>query len=102
MNLINFDVIYGLSNRLSLDLTVPFAVGSAAVELPSSSGPTSHQLFQFDASGLGDMSLQAEYWLSNPAIPSRVTGSVGMGIKAPTGADDVSTTFPSGDHGTTR
>ncbi len=40
------------------------------------------------------MSLQAEYWLSNPAIPSRVTGSVGMGIKAPTGADDVQHDLP--------
>ena len=99
VNLINLDVIYGLSNRLSLDLTVPFAVGSAAVAVPSSSGSTSPQLFQFDASGLGDMSLQAEYWLSNPAISSRITGSVGLGIKAPTGADDVSTTFPSGDQG---
>ena len=99
VNLINLDVLYGLSNRLSLDLTVPFAVGSAVVAGRTISGVDIPQLFQFDASGLGDMSLQAEYWLSNPAIPSRVTGSVGMGIKAPTGADDVRTTFPSGDQG---
>ena len=94
MNLINLDVLYGLSDRLSLDLTLPFAVGSAVVAHASILRADSHQLFQFDASGLGDMSLQAEYWLSNPAIPSRVTGSVGLGFKAPTGADDVRTTFP--------
>ena len=45
------------------------------------------------------MSLQAEYWLSNPATPSRVTGSVGLGFKAPTGSDDVQGTLfaPGGD-----
>lgn len=96
VNLINVDVLYGLSNRVSLDLTVPFAVGSAAVM----QGPAeSRTLHQFQASGLGDVSLQAEYWLSNPAMPSRVTGSVGLGIKAPTGSDNVQGTVgtPNGD-----
>jgi len=86
VNLINLDVIYGLSNRLSMDLTIPFGVGSGQVM----QGPAaSRTLHQFEASGLGDMSLQAEYWLSDPAIPSRVSGSVGFGIKAPTGSDHV-------------
>jgi hypothetical protein len=86
VNLINLDVIYGLSNRISLDLTIPFAVGGGRVM----QGPAGSQtLRQWDAQGLGDVSLQAEYWLSNPEIPSRVNGSVGLGIKAPTGRDDV-------------
>jgi hypothetical protein len=29
VNLINLDVLYGVSNRLSLDLTVPFVIGGA-------------------------------------------------------------------------
>jgi hypothetical protein len=86
VNLINLDVLYGISNRLNVDLTVPFAVGSAVV------ADESHRLHQFSASGLGDVSLQAEYWLSDPAIPSSVTGSVGVGFLAPTGKDDVTFT----------
>lgn len=72
VSLLNLDVLYGVTNRFSLDLTVPFAVGSAVV------GSS-----EFKASGLGDVSLQAEYWLSNPAMPSRVTGSVGLGLESP-------------------
>ena len=85
-------MLYGITNRLSLDLTVPFAVGSADVALGSKD---SYQIYHSQASGLGDMTLQAEYWLSDPAIPSRVTGSVGLGFKAPTGDDNVQATLPS-------
>jgi hypothetical protein len=83
-----------VSNRLSLDLTLPFSVGSAAVVQGTAE---SHRAYHYDAEGLGDVSLQAEYWLSNPATSSRVTGSVGLGLKAPTGADDVKgTAFDTG------
>ena len=84
MNLINLDVVYGLSHRLSFDLTVPFAVGSAAIAIESP-----NQIHEFRAAGLGDMALTAEYWLSDPAVPSRVQGSVGLGFQAPTGSDHV-------------
>ena len=79
-------MLYGITNRLNVDLTVPFAIGSAAV------ADEAHQLHRYSASGLGDVSVQAEYWLSDPAIPSRVTGSVGVGFLAPTGKDDVTFT----------
>jgi hypothetical protein len=96
VSLMNLDVIYALSNRLSLDLTIPFAVGSAEVMQGPANSRTVHH---FSASGLGDVSLQAEYWLSNPEKPSRSSGSVGLGIKAPTGSDDVEGTVgtPAGD-----
>jgi hypothetical protein len=78
---------------LSLDLTVPFSIGSAVVELGT---PASHASYKFKASGIGDVSLQAEYWLSDPAIPSRVTGSVGLGFLAPTGNVNVQGVVPGG------
>jgi hypothetical protein len=89
VHLLNLDVVYGITDRLSLDLTLPFAVGSAAVAVAE--GP---QISRYQASGFGDLTLQAEYWLSNPAIPSRVTGSVGLGFKAPTGIDNAQSTTP--------
>jgi hypothetical protein len=83
-----------VTDRLSLDLTVPFSVGSAAVMQGTEQ---SHRYYRYSASGLGDVTLQAEYWLSNPAIPSRVAGSVGLGVKTPTGLDDVHVTVFSAD-----
>src|SRR5207253_3113599 len=38
------------------------------------------------ASGMGDMTLAGDYWLSDP-MKSRVIGSIGLGVKAPTGSD---------------
>jgi hypothetical protein len=84
-------VLYGVSDRLSLNLTLPFAIGSAAVAFPSGD---SYQVYDYRASGLGDVTLQAEYWLSDPKVPSRVTGSVALGFKAPTGDDGVRADLP--------
>jgi hypothetical protein len=95
VSLINLDLLYGISNRLSVDLTIPFVVGSAAV----AAGGTEQAplIAKTNAQGLGDVTLQAEYWLTDPGIPSRVTGSVGVGFKAPTGDDAVQTTQPGSD-----
>ena len=86
VNLFNVDVMYGVSNRLSLDLTLPFLSGSSTSEQGT---PQSHHSYPVSASGLGDISLQGEYWLTNPGIPSRWNGSVGLGVRAPTGSDNV-------------
>jgi hypothetical protein len=74
---------------LSLDLTVPFSIGSAVVEQGS---PESHSPYSYSASGLGDVAFQAEYWLSDPKSPGRFTGSVGLGFKAPSGNDNLQAT----------
>jgi len=95
VSLFNLDVTYGLSNRLSLDLTVPYVVGSGG----SLQGPDKQHatFYQYNASGFGDLTLQGEYWLSDPLGSSRVNGSVGLGINAPTGSDNVTGTFYSKD-----
>jgi len=86
VNLFNLDLAYGLGNRLTLDLTVPFSSGTGKVMMGT---PDSHRLYEFSAGGFGDLSLQAEYWLNDPTKPSRVQGSVGLGFNAPTGSDTV-------------
>lgn len=85
-NIANLDLAYGLSNRFSLDVTVPFVVGSGALQ---EGAPDSHHLYNYNATGLGDVSFQGEYWLSNPAAPSRLRGSIGFGVQAPTGSNSV-------------
>lgn len=86
LNILNLDVAYGLSDRFSLDLTVPYVSGSGAVQEGT---PDSHHLYRYHARGLGDVSLEGDYWLSDPASPSRIQGSVGLGIQAPTGSNSV-------------
>ena len=89
VNIFNLDVAYGLSNRVSLDLTVPFVSGSGHAMQGTAA---SHRYYEFSASGIGDVSLQAEYWPSDPREASRVQGSVGLGFNAPTGSDTVTGT----------
>jgi hypothetical protein len=93
VSIFDIDVLYGVSDRVSLDLTVPILTGSVDVVLGS---PASHQTYTWKASGLGDVSLQVEYWLNDTRKPSRVQGSVDLGIKAPTGKDTVIGTYVGG------
>jgi len=93
VNIYDLDVFYGVTNRLSLDLTVPFLQGSVDVVFGT---PDSHQPYTWKAGGLGDVSLQVEYWLNDTTKPSPVQGSVDVGIKAPTGSDTVTGTFVGG------
>ncbi len=86
LNIANLDLAYGVSNRVSLDVTVPFVSSFGAIQEGT---PDSHHLYEYHASGIGDVAIEGEYWLSNPAIPSRVQGSVGIGIQAPAGSNSV-------------
>lgn len=88
------DAFYGVTNRLSLDLTLPFLSGYSAVEQGT---VNSHQLYEYRAGGLGDIIFQAEYWLGDPTKDSRFRGSVDVGFRAPTGADDITGTSPTGE-----
>jgi hypothetical protein len=90
VNIYDLDVLYGITNRLSVDVTLPFLSGSGGFTQGSG---TSKQFVNWHASGLGDVTLQGEYWLSDPAKPSRVMGSVSLGLKAPTGSDSVTGTY---------
>jgi len=90
VSIYSIDVLYGISNRVSADLTVPFLTGFGEFQQGT---PQSHQLYRYDAGGLGDISFQGEYWLNDPTKPSRVSGSVALGIKAPTGKDDITGQF---------
>lgn len=93
VSIIDLDTTYALSNRFSIDLTVPFLFGSGGFHDPAGSS----RFYDFHASGLGDVAIQAEYWLSDPTIPSPVQGSVDIGIKIPTGSDSVKGTYPTGE-----
>src|SRR3989442_1231574 len=80
INSLDFSVSYGLSDRLSLTLTLPFSYGT-------------HSRFYADtarhkvsAHGLGDVNLVSNLWLLDPKVHVAGNVALGLGIKTPSGA----------------
>jgi len=84
INSIDLGIEYGVTNQLSLVLTLPFSHGSQSRYYPD------QQRHRVSGSGLGDMSLVANYWLVNPFKPARGNCAVGVGVKMPTGSNTLS------------
>ena len=97
VSIFNLDVLYALSNRVTLDLTVPYLTGSGGFQMGTEE---SHSFYKQSASGFGDISLEAQFWLSDPTKASPVQGSVSVGFIAPTGSDTKTGQFPGGAVGT--
>src|SRR5881396_3461814 len=80
INSLDFSVSYGLSDRLSLTLTLPLSYGT-------------HSRFYADtarhkvsAHGLGDVNLVGNLWLLDPKVHVAGNVALGLGIKTPSGA----------------
>ena len=60
---------------------------------------TPRRFYDFRTEGAGDLTLEAEWWLTDPKEPRRVQGSVVLGIKSDSGSvEETGTLFtPSGD-----
>ena len=74
------DVAYAVSDRLRARVSVPFSRGTLTRVWGDGQKHTQA------ASGIGDVSAQAEVWLFNPRSHERGNVSVGLGVKAPTGS----------------
>ena len=74
---------YNVTQRFSVSGLIPVVNATWSLPTPTSGtlGPRREQ----NASGLGDVSAQARYWLLDPAKHPRGNWSLGFGIKAPTG-----------------
>jgi hypothetical protein len=81
-------VEYAVSDRLSLTLNAPFLYGSHTTWYADSLRHTN------TAAGLGETTLLAIYWLRRAqAVSPGGNVSVGLGVKAPTGKNDVQGTW---------
>ena len=88
-------VTYGVSDRLAVTLSLPFSHGSHDTMYPDGQRHTNR------ATGLGDVSISAAYWLFNAnALRPGGNLAVGFGLKLPTGANDVSGTWWNADGST--
>ena len=83
---------YTITERWSASFSVPYVEASWGIPLPAQRplGPRSTQ----DGRGVGDIILSSHYWMFDPAKHPRGNLSLGLGVKAPTGNDDVHDTYP--------
>ena len=87
INSLDLSVAYGISDRLSVTLTLPFSHGT-------------HSRFYADtarhtvrAAGVGDANLIASLWLRDPLMQPSTNLALSLGVKAPTGRTDATDDF---------
>lgn len=85
LNIDSLDVTaeYGITGRLSAQLTIPFSHGTHSRIYGDGNR---HEV---SATGLGDINLVGRYWLFDPATHGRGNVSLGLGVKTPSGKNDV-------------
>jgi hypothetical protein len=83
INTLDLSLAYGVTNRLSFRLTVPLSTGrNSRIHGDGVRRETS-------ATGVGDINLMGSVWLLEPTTHASGNVSLGLGIKAPTGSNDV-------------
>lgn len=94
---IDVGLAYGLSNRLSLSANLPFIYydRSSLYEHYGNglNNNPEQKRFHTGAQGIGDLRLAASYWLANPNKHPKQNLAVGLGIKLPTGNENVQDEF---------
>ena len=97
VNALDFGLGYGITDRFALTLNVPLLAydRSSLYEHYGNSiarNPTQAR-FSTDSWGIGDMRLTGSYWLFDPMFAYNGNVSLGLGVKAPTGNENVQGDF---------
>jgi hypothetical protein len=87
INSIDLTLSYGLSDRLNVSVTVPFSYGTHSRYYGDNAR---HKV---KAGGLGDVNLMGSFWLLDPVRHADGNVAVSLGVKAPTGKNDVEDDF---------
>lgn len=87
INSIDLTLSYGLSDRLNVSVTVPFSYGTHSRYYGDNAR---HKV---KAGGLGDVNLMGSFWLLDPVRHADGDVAVSLGVKAPTGKNDVEDDF---------
>ena len=91
INLLNFDVLYQYTPRISFEFNAPLLFASRK----SQNSPIEYQ-----AQGFGDIILAVNSWIFSPAAQHKGNLSLGIGVLMPTGNDDVQNTVNTNTTGT--
>jgi hypothetical protein len=87
INTVDLSLSHGVTDRLSIRLTVPLSTGTnSRIHSDGARHETS-------ATGIGDINLLASYWLLDPMTHPGGNASLGLGLKAPTGNNDTEDEF---------
>jgi hypothetical protein len=87
INTLDLSLAYGVTERLSLRLTVPLSTGTQSRIYPD------EVRRENSATGLGDINLVGSMWLLQPATHPGGNVALGLGVKAPTGSNEVQGEF---------
>lgn len=84
---LDFNVSYGLTNRIQLNASIPFVHNERSQVLRSTVIDTTR--YSVFAKGLGDVRLGVNYWVIDPEKAHHGNLMIGAGVKLPTGKHDV-------------
>lgn len=82
---VDFNFSYGLTNRIQLNLTIPWVHNERSQVLRQTAPTADTFRYSVYAKGIGDIRLSANYWVFDPSKPRKGNLMVGFGIKLPTG-----------------
>lgn len=82
---VDLNFSYGLTNRLQLNLTLPWVHNERSQVLRQTAPVPDTFRYSVFAKGLGDVRLSASYWIFDPAKNHNGNVSIGAGLKLPTG-----------------
>ncbi|HEX4346304.1 MAG TPA: hypothetical protein VHZ73_01965 [Vicinamibacterales bacterium] len=91
-NSVTATITYQATNRVSLNVGVPWVVAAWGIPSPQSSGEAARA--NENARGIGDITSVVRYSILSPRVPHSWNLLVGTGIKVPTGNDGAIDTFP--------
>lgn len=94
---IDLGLSFGISNRLSVTASLPFIYyDRSSLYEHYGNSPTAnpdHKRFNTGAQGIGDLRISGLYWLWNPEKHLKRNLAVGLGLKLPTGNENVTDEF---------
>jgi hypothetical protein len=82
---LDFNLSYAASNRLQLNLTLPYVHNERSQVLRQTKPIVDTFRYSIYAKGLGDIRLSANYWIFDPVMAHKGNLMVGLGLKLPTG-----------------
>ncbi len=94
VNIPELSVTYGLTDRWSatFDLPIEILQRRNPTRAATATSPAIPAVYTH-ANGIGDATITGNFWLVNPSRHSDQNLSIGLGIKLPTGNDNVNGTF---------
>ena len=82
---IDFNMSYGLTNRIQLNLSMPWVHNERSQVMKQTSPVADTFRYSVFAKGIGDIRMSVNYWIIDPAKAHKGNLMVGVGIKLPTG-----------------